>query len=129
MSKTDLSPTEAEFKILNVLWQNGPLTVRAIHDQLETSSGYTTTLKLLQIMTTKKLVTRDESSRAHIYSAALSKDSAKQKEVKSLAGKLFGGSVLKLALGALSEKKCSAEDLQKIKELVAQMEDEQSTKM
>jgi predicted transcriptional regulator len=115
-------PTESELELLKILWQHGPLTVRQIHEHLENGTGYTTALKLLQIMADKGLVERDESSRAHIYTAVLEEASAKRSAVSTLAKKLFGGSGLRLAMQALSEDKASPEELAKIRRLIDQME-------
>jgi len=87
-------PTAAEIAILNVLWERGPSTVRDVHEQLSarTGTGYTTVLKLLQIMHEKGLVTRDESDRAHVYAAAAPQQGTRQARIGALLERPFGGS-------------------------------------
>src|SRR3974390_2832885 len=86
-------PTEAELELLQILWQKEPATVREIHDSLseDKPSGYTTVLKLLQIMTTKGLVVRDEANRAHVYRAAFTQDAMQSRLLKDLSTRLFPG--------------------------------------
>ncbi|WP_309387005.1 BlaI/MecI/CopY family transcriptional regulator [Cerasicoccus frondis] len=115
-------PTESELDILKVLWAHGPLTVREVHECLATQTGYTTVLKLMQIMAEKALVVRDESQRAHVYTAAIDEGETKQQAVQSLAGKLFGGSGLKLAMQALGQGKASPEELAEMRRLIDAME-------
>src|SRR5437762_13898659 len=97
-------PTDAELAILSVLWDRGPSTVREVHDALKVSqsSGYTTVLKLLQIMTDKGLVVRDESQRAHVYAARLSAQRTQRQLLGDLVDRAFGGSSAKLVLQALA---------------------------
>ncbi len=97
-------PTESELELLRILWEKEPATVREIFDALnrERPSGYTTVLKLLQIMTTKGLVVRDEANRAHVYRAAMSQDAMQSKLLKDLSVRLFAGSAAQLALHALA---------------------------
>jgi predicted transcriptional regulator len=120
-------PTDAELAILNVLWERGPSTVRDVHDAFssqEHGTGYTTVLKLLQIMTEKGLVVRDESQRAHIYEARYSEQKTQRQLLTDLMERAFGGSPAKLVMQALSSKKASAEELEAIRETLAQMEGE-----
>ncbi|MDQ3283037.1 MAG: BlaI/MecI/CopY family transcriptional regulator [Acidobacteriota bacterium] len=119
-------PTDAELAILRVLWQRGPSTVREVHDALSTSqdTGYTTVLKLLQIMTDKKLVVRDESQRAHVYAASESEQRTQRQLLGDLMDRAFGGSPAKLVMQALSGRKATAEELSAIREMLAQMEGE-----
>src|SRR6516165_10760541 len=100
-------PTEAELAILQVLWRHGPCTVRQVHEELsqEKQSGYTTTLKLLQIMAGKGLVQRDESERSHVYRARLSEEKTQRHLVDDLLDRAFGGSAQKLVMRALASKK------------------------
>src|SRR5262245_29866753 len=98
-------PTDAELAILRVLWARGPSTVRQVTEALGRGTGYTTTLKLLQIMTDKRLVARDESSRTHVYRAAFSEDETQRQLVGDLVDRVFGGSAAKLVLQALAAKK------------------------
>ena len=120
-------PTDAELAILSVLWERGPSTVREVHDELISQAhetGYTTILKLLQIMTEKGLVVRDESQRAHIYEARYSEQKTQRQLLTDLMERAFGGSPAKLVMQALSSKKTSAEELEKIRELLVTLEGE-----
>lgn len=117
-------PTPAELEILRVLWQQGPSTVREVQQQLEEArpTGYTTVLKLLQIMTDKRLVRRDESARAHVYAARAPEDETQHQLVKDLLERAFGGSASKLVLHALSARKTSRAELARIRELLDRLE-------
>jgi len=119
-------PTDAELAILGVLWQRGPSTVRDVHEQLnrDGTTGYTTILKLLQIMIEKGLVVRDETQRAHIYEARYSEQKTQRQLLSDLADRAFGGSAAKLVLQALSGRKATAEELGAIRELLEQLEGE-----
>jgi predicted transcriptional regulator len=118
-------PTDAELAILRVLWARGPSTVRELHDDLSSSqaTGYTTVLKLLQIMTEKGLVVRDESQRAHIYEARYSEQKTQRQLLTDLMERAFGGSPAKLVMQALSSNKASAEELTAIRELLGRLEE------
>ncbi|HLY41086.1 MAG TPA: BlaI/MecI/CopY family transcriptional regulator [Terracidiphilus sp.] len=125
MTKSSLivpRPTESELELLSILWEREPATVRDIYDSLnrERASGYTTVLKLLQIMTTKGLVTRDETSRAHLYRAAISQEEMQNKFLKDLSVRLFAGSATQLALHALAMEPTSARELEEIRALIEQ---------
>ena len=117
-------PTDAELSILRVLWTLGPSTVRDVHEQLNrrAPTGYTTVLKLLQIMTEKGLVVRDETERAHIYEARHSEQKTQRQLLGDLADRAFGGSAAKLVLQALSGRKTNAEELSAIRELLDRLE-------
>ncbi len=116
-------PTEAELEMLRVLWTRGPLTVREIHEALsEKETGYTTTLKILQKMTDKGLVRRDESSRSHVYHPVLEAGQTQRQLVRELMQRAFGGSAGQLVLSALSEKKATADELSEIRRLLDEME-------
>ena len=119
-------PTDAELAILRVLWERGPSTVREVHDLLSQShdSGYTTVLKLMQIMTDKGLVDRDESQRAHVYTSRLGEQRTQRQLLGDLMERAFGGSPTKLVMQALSASKASAEDLTVIRRMLDQMEEE-----
>src|SRR5213592_982730 len=119
-------PTDAELAILGVLWERGASTVRDVHEELNshTPTGYTTVLKLLQIMTEKGLVVRDESQRAHIYEPRYSEQKTQRQLLTDLMERAFGGSPAKLVMQALSSKKASAEELEKIRELLVTFEGE-----
>ncbi|MGZ8829615.1 MAG: BlaI/MecI/CopY family transcriptional regulator, partial [Thermoanaerobaculia bacterium] len=109
-------PTDAELFILRVLWERGPSTVREVHDTLSSTqaTGYTTVLKLLQIMTEKGLVVRDESERAHVYEARHSQQRTQRQIVSDLVDRAFGGSPAQLVMQALSGQKASAKELNEI---------------
>lgn len=117
-------PTDAELAILRVLWSRGASTVRDVYDQLNRNAptGYTTVLKLLQIMTEKGLVVRDETQRAHIYEARHSEQKTQRQLLLDLADRAFGGSAAKLVLQALSGRKTSAEELSAIRDLLNRLE-------
>jgi predicted transcriptional regulator len=114
-------PTPAELGILTILWRRGPGTVREIHEAQESAVGYTTVLKLLQIMTAKGLVTRKESGRSHIYEAAMTEESTQRRMVTDLVDRAFGGSALRLVVQALSTKPATAEEREEIKRLLNDM--------
>jgi predicted transcriptional regulator len=115
-------PTDAELAILRVLWERGPSTVRQVHEVLagERETGYTTTLKLMQIMTEKGLVTRDESARTHVYATHLSQDQTQRQLVNDLLDRAFGGRSAALVMHALSAQPASAEELHEIRTLIEQ---------
>ena len=117
-------PTDAELAILRVLWSRGASTVRDVYDQLNRNAptGYTTVLKLLQIMTEKGLVVRDETQRAHIYESRYSEQKTQRQLLLDLADRAFGGSSAKLVLQALSGRKTSAEELSAIRDLLDRLE-------
>lgn len=121
-------PTDAELEILRLLWKKGPSTVRAIHDELnrERPTGYTTALKLLQIMSEKGLVLRDTSQRAHVYRATHAEETMQRHLIHRLMDRAFGGSAVKLVMRALSDKKASPEELAQIRSLLDQMEEDPS---
>jgi predicted transcriptional regulator len=112
-------PTHAELDILRVLWTKGPSTVRQIAEVMGREAGYTTILKLLQIMTEKRLVVRDESARTHVYQAAYTEDQTQRQLVTDLVDRVFGGSAAKLVLQALASTKASPEELEEIQKLLA----------
>jgi BlaI family transcriptional regulator, penicillinase repressor len=120
----DPKPTSAELEILRVLWDRGPSTVREVHDILAETKhmGYTTVLKLLQIMTSKGLVTRNEEARAHIYEARQPADKTKRQLVGDLLQKVFAGSASQLMMHALSGEKASRADINEIRRLLDEYE-------
>jgi BlaI family transcriptional regulator, penicillinase repressor len=111
-------PTDAELAILRVLWARGPSTVRHVVEALGRDTGYTTALKLLQIMTEKRLVRRDESERTHVYEAAYTEDQTQQQLVGDLLDRVFDGSAAKLVLQALATRRTTPEELAEIKKLL-----------
>ena len=124
MAKRRLRPTDAELEILRVIWQRGPCTVRQVHDEVSPrrKTGYTTVLKLLQIMTEKGLVERDESQRSHVYTAASGEEETQGQLVGELMNKAFGGSAAQLVLRALSNKPASAEEIAEIRRMLDELE-------
>ena len=115
-----LRPTEGELAILRVLWEHGPLSVRDVQRIMDAvrPTGYTTVLKLLQIMTAKGLVVRDEANRAHVYRSAISQDAMQSKILKDLSVRLFSGSAAQLALHALAMEPASDTELDEIRALL-----------
>src|SRR6188508_242900 len=113
-------PTDAELAILRILWDRGPSTVRQVHDvlALERQAAYTTALKLLQIMTEKGLVERDERDRTHIYRARLSEETTQRQLVRDLVDRAFAGSASKLVMQALATRRASAEELKTIRHAI-----------
>jgi BlaI family penicillinase repressor len=122
--KTTGRPTAAELDVLNVIWTHGPSTVRFINDKLSGDKlvGYTTTLKIMQIMTEKGLLTRDESQRSHLYAVAAPKEQVQKQLLDRLLDQAFGGSALKLVMQALGGHKASPEEIARIRELLDGME-------
>lgn len=116
-------PTEAELSILRVLWKRGPCTVRKVQEELNHTrqTGYTTVLKLLQIMTEKGLVLRDESSRSHLYQPRFSEEQTQKQLVRDLLNRAFGGSAQELVMQALSVKKVSRKELEEIQQLLSDL--------
>ncbi|MFN8570762.1 MAG: BlaI/MecI/CopY family transcriptional regulator [Gemmatimonadaceae bacterium] len=115
-------PTNAELRILRVLWHDGPRTVREVHERLQEGGvGYTTVLKLLQIMADKGLVKRDETLRSHVYRAALPEREAKRRLVTDLVDRAFEGSAVGLVMHALESRPASAKDLAEIRRLLDNM--------
>jgi len=113
-------PTDTELAILRVLWERGASTVRQVHEVLsrERPTAYTTALKMLQIMTEKGLVRRDESDRTHIYQAKLSQEQTQRQLVRDLLDRAFGGSSSKLVMQALATRRASSEELTEIRKLI-----------
>jgi predicted transcriptional regulator len=117
-------PTDAELAILRVLWAHGPSTVRDVQEQLDTDQGYTTVLKHLQLMLDKDLVTRDESGRAHVYAPAVAEADTQRRLVDDLLDRAFGGSAQQLVMRALSTEDVSRDELNQIRDLLAQLDDD-----
>jgi BlaI family transcriptional regulator, penicillinase repressor len=117
-------PTDAELAILRILWRRGPSTVRQVHEDLERRSltGYTTVLKLLQIMTEKGLVERDESQRAHVYVARLPEEQTLGQLVGDLLDRAFEGSSSRLVMRALESRPATREELAEIRRMLDLME-------
>lgn len=118
-------PTDGELEILRVLWRHGPSTVREVHDELNETkrTGYTTVLKLMQIMAEKGLARRDESQRSHVYHAQLSEEQTQRRIVRDVLDRAFGGSTGQLVLRALSARKTSPAELAEIRQLLDDLEE------
>ena len=116
------APTDGELAILQALWRLGPSTVRRVHEHLGRDTAYTTVLKLLQIMTEKGLVTRNDEDRSHIYTAAQPAQTTQRQLLKDLVDKAFAGSAAQLVLQALSTKRASPEELAEIRKLLDEHE-------
>lgn len=114
-------PTEGELAILNVLWQQGPSTVRQVHEALRGDGGarYTTTLKQLQVMAEKGLVERDDSHKSHVYSAAIEESGTKRSLVAGVIDRVFDGSVRKMVLHALEARDIDDSEIVEIKRMLA----------
>jgi len=119
-SSKSIKPTESELEILQILWQKGLATVREVHEELAKTKevGYTTTLKLMQIMHEKGLVKRDESMRTHVYQPGVNKEKTQKHLLSKMIDSLFGGSSTQLVLQALGEHKASPEELEQIQKLL-----------
>lgn len=130
MSRALPRPTDAELEILRVLWERGPSTVRQVHEVLAATreTGYTTTLKLMQIMAEKGLVTRDERARTHIYAARGSQESTQRQLIRDLVARAFGGSAATLVLRALSSHQTSDDELREIRRLIDDAKDNDGAK-
>ncbi len=123
--RTTPRPTDAELAILRVLWSRGPSTVRQVHEDLarERSTGYTTTLKLLQIMAEKGLVERDKSQRTHVYRTRLTQQKTQKQLVGDLLARAFSGSARQLVMQALSAGDVSAEELAEIRRFLDELDE------
>ena len=119
-------PTESELEILQVLWNEKAATVRTVHEELlkTKDAGYTTTLKLMQIMFEKGLVTRDDSSKTHIYQPAVTREKTQQQFLNKMINTLFAGSSSDLVMQALGGHNASGEELEKIQQLINQLKKE-----
>lgn len=124
MSPQKSIPTDTELDILSVLWKLGPATVRQVHTELSKrrETGYTTVLKMMQIMAEKELVTRDESQRSHIYKAKHKAESTQKQLVKDLVARAFGGSMEKLVMQALQSKKAKPEEIAEIRRMLDELD-------
>jgi len=123
-------PTESEMEILQVLWELGPSTVREVHDVLSETkdSGYTTTLKLMQIMNDKGLLNRNDEAKTHVYSSAVKKESVQKQVVSKMINGLFKGSSAKLVMHALGNHRASKEEIMEIKKYLDEIENDTTAK-
>ena len=124
MTNKKYYPTEAELEILQVLWAKGPSSVRLVNGILNETRdvGYTTTLKIMQIMTDKGLVTRDTSSRTHIYHPAVDESVTQESLLSNFIQKAYRGSAMRLVMQALGQQKATPEELEKLKQMIKDMD-------
>ncbi len=115
-------PTDSELGILTVLWQHGPATVREVHNALAKDTGYTSTLKQMQVMNEKGLLRRSERSRSHVYEAAVTREEAQARFAGELMQRVFEGSARNLVLGALTAERASSEDLDEMRRMLDEFE-------
>ena len=123
-------PTESELEILEIIWRTGSATVRQVNEELDKKGrnvGYTTTLKMMQIMTEKGLLTRAMDGRTHIYSALIQAGVARNAMINRMINSAFGGSATKLVLQALGNNRATPEELNEIRDLIDKLEKEQKT--
>ena len=128
MTNKPTKPTESELEILSILWLEQVATVRTVHEELQKTkdAGYTTTLKLMQIMHEKGLLTRNTDSKIHLYKAAIDKAETQTQIVNKLVSKLFSGSPTEMVMQALGGNKTSNEELNKIEKLIAELKQKNS---
>jgi len=126
-----IKPTEAELQILQILWSLGPSTVRKVNESInerlqsgQKETGYTTTLKLMQIMADKGLVSRDTSERTHIYATSISEEDTQNSLLSTFLNTTFKGSAMSLVMQTLGNHKASKEELQEIKKLIDKLENQ-----
>jgi BlaI family penicillinase repressor len=124
MTRSPLKPTASELEILRVLWSRGPSTVREVHESLSETKdlGYTTVLKLLQIMTTKGTVRRNETQRAHVYEACLPAEQTKRQIAGDMLQRVFEGSASQLMMHALAGRKSSPEEITELRRMLDEYE-------
>ena len=124
MKQVPQKPTASELEILRVLWARGPSTVREVHEAISEKKdlGYTTVLKLLQIMTTKGTVRRNETQRAHVYEAGLPAEQTKRQLAGDMLQRVFEGSASQLMMHALADRKASSEEIKEIRQMLDEYE-------
>lgn len=124
MSKVSIKPTEKELEILQILWNRGPVAVKDVHEAMggEAANGYTTILKLMQIMHEKGLVTRQKSGKLHLYKAVPTQENTRQQMLDKMIHTIFEGSAMQLVMSALGNNKSSKEELQQIKQYLEKLE-------
>lgn len=129
MDSLKITPTSAELEVLNILWENEPLSVKEIHEQLaETKNvGYTTTLKIMQNMTNKGLLSRELIGKSHLYTALIQKEDTQQTLLNRLVDTAFGGSASSLVMQILGNKKTTPKELDEIKRIISDMEENQKS--
>ncbi len=119
-----IKPTDAELEILSILWDKGKSSVKDVHEELpeERETGYTTTLKMMQIMTEKGMLAREKQGRGHIYYPIVKENETKNLFLRKMSDMLFNGSPAKLAMQALGQEKVTREDIDELKKLLDEME-------
>ena len=119
-------PTEKELEILRIVWEKGPVSVKDVHELLggDPSNGFTTILKLMQIMNEKGLVKRDDSIKTHIYQPAVTKEKTQKHMLGKMINTLFGGSTTELVIQALGNHKATADELEEIQKLLTEMKNQ-----
>lgn len=124
MKANKKKPTQSELEILNILWAHGKASVRTVHEELSLTkdTGYTTTLKLMQIMFEKGLVSRDDSAKVHIYQPAVKKEKIQKQFLDKMINGLFGGSSTALVMQALGNHKTSSSELEEIRKYLDELE-------
>lgn len=127
MSKKAIKPTEKELEILQIMWEKDAISVKEVHEALggDKENGYTTILKLMQIMYEKGLVSRQKSGKLHLYKATSSLETTRQQMLDKMIETVFKGSAAQLVMSALGNQKSSREDLKEIKEYLQKLEDEE----
>ena len=125
-NRPPLKPTEAELEILQILWLHGPATVRFVNEELNKTKevGYTTTLKIMQLMTEKNMVRRDESNRSHVYEAIIKEEATQKHLLDRFLESTFRGSATKLVMQALGNHSTTPEELDEIRKFLNKMEGE-----
>ncbi len=124
MNKMPVKPTEKELEILQILWNKGPVAVKEVHEEMggEQANGYTTILKLMQIMHEKGLVTRQKSGKLHLYKAVPTQQNTRQQLVDKMITTVFEGSAMQLVMSALGNSKSSPEELKEIRKYLEKLE-------
>lgn len=124
MKKSNVNPTDSELEILQILWEQGEAKVKDVHEILQKNKdiGYTTVLKIMQIMHEKKLVTRKMEGKGHMYIAAVEKEMIQDNFLNKIIDKVYKGSTANLVMSALGNSSTSKEELEKIKEFILQQE-------
>ena len=130
MASSNQHPTDGELEILQILWEQGPSTVKQVNEiqAQEKEVGYTTTLKLMQIMHEKSLVSREKSGKSHIYTAEVSLDDTRQQVLEKVVDTVFQGSAMKLVMQALGNRKSSRKEIEEIKRYLESLEEDRGRK-
>jgi BlaI family transcriptional regulator, penicillinase repressor len=121
-SKAHSKPTDAQLEVLKILWDRGPLTVRQVHEEFlrVKQSQYTTTLKIMQVMTDRGLVARDERERSHVYRPLIPREEAQRQLASDLMNRVFAGSAQRLLVSALDAKRASLKEVNELRDFIEQ---------